>query len=208
MKKLLTVLCLLAVSLVSAQEQNKEAILQDIAKASCDCINNKNLDLNNLQREKLEMHFGLCVLESYSSSPQAQELLNISFDDSDSLEKLGETIALKMMSECSDVMTLVVGNYLDEAPIDASNLESRLNNLKFVKLDTDNQFNVLTLKDKSSGRNYTFLWLEYFEGAQWLQNEKELKKSTLSIHFVEKDFFDSKIEEYRNFKIITKLTVN
>ncbi|MFB9052232.1 hypothetical protein ACFFVB_04000 [Formosa undariae] len=209
MRNIVALLIVGFVSCVSfAQELTKDELIQKISDDTCVCMAAKDFNLATVDKSTIEMTFGLCVMESYGKYPEAVSALNVSFEDDKSLEKLGELIALRMMNSCPDVMSLLVGNYMDEIESDANiNAEEyALDNMEFSKLERDQLFNVIRFKDASSGRSYSFLWLTYFEGSQYLQDTKKIKKTNFSIQYKEQDFYDSKIEDYRNFKIITKLT--
>ena len=209
MKKTITTALLCLVSgFLFAQELTKDELVEIISNESCECINGKGLDFEAIDKQKLELNFGLCIIESYTKHPEASELLNVSFNDDKSLEALGEVVALKMMTSCPDIMSLMVGNYLEDDSIATEAPQNNtLNGLAFLSLKSNQLFNTLSFKDTSNGRTYSFLWLEYFDGSQLFENEKKLKKQVFNIQYKEQDFYDPKINDYRNFKIITKLTV-
>ncbi|QDO94822.1 hypothetical protein FNB79_12885 [Formosa sediminum] len=158
MKKIIATAFLCLVSgFLFAQELTKDELVEIISNESCECINGKGLDFNNIDKQKLELNFGLCIIESYTKHPEGSELLNISFNDNKSLEGLGELVALKMMTSCPDIMTLMVGNYLeDDSVVAEAPQDNTLEGLTFLSLKSNQQFNTLSFKDSSNGRTYNF----------------------------------------------------
>lgn len=207
MKLVTLVLCLLVVftnSLSSQSDEQKDALLQTIANESCDCINKKQIDFATVQQAQLEMEFGFCILESYSKNKkEADKVLNLTFSDEQSMEALGADVAIKMMGVCPDFMTKVAGVYA------SSEFEAAKDDIIIVGYVTNIQeslFNIVEVKD-TDNRLQKLLWLEYFEGDNLLYDLNKLKKNKVKITCYEYEMFDPKIKDYRNFKIIKKMTI-
>ena len=191
-------------SFAQDKEALKDKLFDDIAIGTCECLTRKNLDFTSLEQSKIEMEFGFCVLESYGKiKTEADKLINVSFSDEQSLEQLGVDVAFKMMTHCPDYITILAGNYA------ADEFEEGKDDIILVGYITDiqeAQFNTIELKD-TDNRLQKALWLEYFEGDNLLKDLNKLKKSKVKIICYEFEMFDPKIKEYRNFKIIKKISI-
>lgn len=205
-KSLLILLTFLGVNdgLIAQDEDKKEELLDVISMETCDCINKKNIDFAEIERTKLELEFGFCVMESYAKRKNdAEKYLGVTLSDEASLEKLGEDIAFKMMNNCPDIILALAGQYVED---ELEEIEESMTMIGDVVGLTSSQFNILSVKDKDN-RTQKFLWLEYFEGEELLKDIAKLKKETVKVSFFNLELFDPKINEYRNFKVINSIIV-
>ena len=191
-------------SFAQDDEELKDKLFDDIALGTCECLNRKNLDFSDMEQGTLEMEFGFCVLESYGKlKKEADKLINVSFSDEKSLEQLGIDVALKMMTHCPDYMSVIAGNYA------ADDFEEGKEDIIIVGNITnmqESQFNTIEIMD-TDNRTQKVLWLEYFEGDNLISDFNKLKKSKVKITCYETELYDPKIKEYRNFKVIKKISV-
>jgi hypothetical protein len=185
-----------------SSEEAKENLLNTIGIETCECVNKKNLDLSAADSNKIQLEFGLCILESYSNHKSESDiLLNVSLNDESSLEKLGEQVAIKMMTNCPDqIMALANGFEEDTQSNNDFVVTGKIMNIE------KNQFNIIEFKDNAN-RVHKLLWLEYFEGEHFLHSNNDFKNLDLEVSYYESEMFDPVIMEYRNFKVITKLSV-
>ncbi len=183
---------------------SKDKLLDLIAIETCDCVNNKDLDFSTIESTQLELEYGLCVMESYSKNKElTDKYLEVSFDDEKSLENLGVEVALKMMTHCSDFMMKLAGDYA------ADELEATKEDVVIVGKITniqESQFNIVEIRD-TGNRVQKLLWLEYFEGGNLFDDLGKLKKKKVKVTYIEKELYDPKIDDYRNFKIIKKIAL-
>ncbi len=184
-------------------EEGKENLLNTISIETCDCIAKKNLDFNSLDSDKLQLEFGFCILEGYSNNKvEADKYLDISFDDERSLELLGEQIAMKMFINCPDFITALAQDSMSDKNVQDSNdfvITGKISSIE------KSQFNIIEIKD-STNRVHKLLWLEYFEGEHFLHSGYDFKNQDFEVSYYESEMFDPSIKEYRNFKVITKLS--
>lgn len=198
MKKNILLIFLSFSNLLIAQEIIKDELLNTIGQESCECLSKKNLDFANMENGKLEMELGLCLLESYSNhKEETNGLIDMSFEDEASLNSFGEEVGLKMVTYCPDILLSIAGDYTDDVYEQGEIIG------EITKIQTS-QFNTLEIIDSTS-RKQKHLWLEYFEGANLLHDEQGLKNKKLKFFYLEKEFFDPQILEYRNFKVLTKI---
>lgn len=188
----------------NAQTEDKDTLLNTISLETCECVEKKGLDYTSNNTTKLELEFGLCIMESYGRhKKKAEKLLNVSLNDEASLEQFGEDIAFKMIDNCPDVIMALAGNYAAEEfeeVKDDLTLEG-----EFVSIESL-QFNMVEIKGDNN-RTQKLIWLQYFEGQELLSNTKKLKGKNLEVIYLQKELYDPKINEYRNFKVIKKISI-
>lgn len=172
-----------------------------IAKETCECLDAKKVKEPNLSGDELKRDVGICIIKSYSdhkSELNSEE--KEKFNDTDGMGKLGETVALKMLAFCPNMIMELGKNSKDEI---ADDKEDAFILGEVIDIQSE-QFITLQVKDQN-GRKYSFLLLTYFDTAPLLTNNDIKKKDKLKISYTEIELFDSKAKEFRYFKILTKL---
>ena len=172
-----------------------------IAKETCECLDAKKAKEPNLSGDELKRDVGICIIKSYSdhkSELNSEE--KEKFNDTDGMGKLGETVALKMLAFCPNMIMELGKNSKDEI---ADDKEDAFILGEVIDVQSE-QFITLQVKDQN-GRKYSFLLLTYFDTAPLLTNNDIKKKDKLKISYTEIELFDSKAKEFRYFKILTKL---
>lgn len=194
-------LLLLAFSFTLNAQDEKDQLLSTLADETCQCFEKKSADLKDADESQIELEFGVCLMESYGKhKKEADKLLNISFDDDKSLENLGVEIGIKMATLCPNTLMFFAGNYTDDEETIFTQVTG-----EFIKIDTK-QFNTIYIKD-GNGRTLKLLWFGYFEGQDLFLNTKKLDGKILSIEYEEMEIYDPNIEEYRDYKVITKALI-
>lgn len=187
------------ITITNAQINSKDQLLEVIAKETCDCISSKIDDVKEADATKVEMEFGLCMMESYSKhKKKADKYLDISFSDEASLENFGEEIGIKMVGYCPNVFMAFADTIEEEDVTTTKEITG-----EFSKIITE-QFNVVYFTD-SDNREQKMLWFGYFEGANLLSDTQTLKGQILLVEYEEIELFDPNILDYRNFKVIKKI---
>jgi hypothetical protein len=172
-----------------------------IAKESCECLDAKKAIDPNLSGNELKKDVGICIIKSYSDhKPELNSEEKEKFDDTDGMGKLGETVALKMLAFCPNII-IELGKNAKEDEADTKEDAFILGEVIDIQLE---QFITLQVKDQN-GRKYNFLLLTYFDTAPLLANNEIKKKDKLKVSYTEIELFDSKAKEFRYFKILTKL---
>ena len=172
-----------------------------IAKETCECLDAKKVKEPKLSGDELKKDVGICIIKSYSdhkSELNSEE--KEKFNDTDGMGKLGETVALKMLAFCPNMIMELGKNSKDEI---ADDKEDAFILGEVIDIQSE-QFITLQVKDQN-GRKYSFLLLTYFDTAPLLTNNDIKKKDKLKISYTEIELFDSKAKEFRYFKILTKL---
>ncbi|MFK7750127.1 MAG: hypothetical protein AB8B65_17170 [Kordia sp.] len=192
--------------IVTAQEEDsKQAVLDDITRDACDCITEKSS--KKITKKQLEVQLGLCLINSYGKyKKRIDKYIEISLNDPDSLENLGQEIGLNMLTICPDTFMSFAQEYIvDDLEAEVAVVPSKTDLVtgKVQKLTKD-QFNMITFEGINK-RKYKFLWLEYFEGQELLNDVKKLKKLKVTVTFESVEMYDPKMEDYRTYKVIRKI---
>lgn len=194
---------MLAVSLTGSYSlAQSDAVLDILAKESCECIKNKNIDLSKPDPESIKKEFGICVLQSYSRNSEAfgkEHPLDVG--NREAMVKLGEQVGMKMLGFCPEVLMALAGDDEEEATTTEVVYQQIEGQVSEIRTD---QFVTLVVRDKN-GRNYNFLMLDYFETASLFTNNQIKKNDKLVVSYSEVELYDPKAKEFRYFKVITGL---
>jgi len=201
MKKIAVLLVFLCSSFIYSQDT-----YDVIAKETCECLHQKNLDNVSISSEVLQNNVGVCIIKSYTShindfKPEDK----INFDDQEGMKKMGETVAIKMLTHCPDII-LELGKSTDgdnKTSVDSTNAPVLFVEGEIVSLKVE-QFVTILVKDKN-GRDYSFLFLDYFDTASLYTENKIKPKDKIKVSYTEVELYDPKTKEFRYFKIISKL---
>ncbi|WGD34473.1 hypothetical protein [Olleya sp. YS] len=181
--------------------QSKEEVVDKIAQETCQCIDAKGIDMTMENKTKIEMEFGLCLIESYNKNKkEADKYFEVSLLDESSVEGIAELVGMQMVSYCPNVFSVFIEEELEN---DNTYSVEEVSG-KFVSMTT-NEFNTIVIKDSDSNREIKLIWLTYFDGSDLLDNPKKLKGKKVKVEYEELELYDPKIEEYRNFKVISRL---
>jgi len=174
-----------------------------IAEKTCECL--KHVP-DSLDQEGQYMQLGLCMMsaaEPYKKQIKKDHDINMDQLDKVEGEKLGHIVGLKLATVCPDrliAFSQKTGNAKKE------NGESGRSKFegKVIKIDEDN-FVSFTLKD-NDGKAVKFYWLGFISSDfEMVTKYKTLLSRQLKISYYQKELFDAKTGEYRQFNIIDKL---
>jgi len=188
---------LLAFTLLLSVTANAQDVLDSIAIETCKCLD--DFDLNNIDSEKFTMQIGLCMIEKampYSDHLEREFEIDFKNIDGADGEKLGQLVGIRMATTCPDKLMAF-------ANMDTEDSEIVTNSINGILKDILTEgFNIISIED-DSGRQYSLLWLSYFENSyDLLKRKKDILGKKVSISYEEIELFDPKINEYRKFKII------
>jgi len=194
MKKIIITSLIVLVNTISYSQD----IFDKVAQESCECIAKKKSEKKSTDKKNTSVEFGVCVINSYSN--HASEFTGEKFDlnDTEAMRKLGEKVALKMLTYCPDSVMELADD--DEKEVADKNLTITG---EITEIKTE-QFVSIVLKDEKS-RLHTFILLDYFDTAGIFTDNKLNKKDKVSISYIESELYDPKMKEFRYFKIITGL---
>lgn len=211
MKTLVTTITLLLVTLVAFPQD----YMTKIAKESCSCVEDASREYDD--PDEMLMQFGLCMI--MVAEPYRKKLkkdYDIDFDHIErDAEKLGTLIGMKMAGECPETLIkltkdaegseLVEERYgIDDDDDDADESATASFRGTVTKVETD-QFVVFTIEDRT-GVKKKFIWLHHFSNSLNLEEEyNNMVGKMLKIRYIEKDLFDARISEYKEFNIMSSV---
>lgn len=174
--------------------------MDKIVEESCSCIDDIDLASPNTT-----MKVGLCMIQS--ATPYAKELKRdhgIDFDQIETEgEKLGGLIATQMITVCPTKLIEIAS--LDAESDDDENSVALLNETGTVTKIEQEAFIVFTLKNPQ-GKVSKFYWLNFPTSNLELASEYEkLLQKEVQIEYRTEEFFDPKLEGYRQHNIISSI---
>lgn len=180
-----------------------QAYMDKIVQNSCDCVSEISDTLN---QDQFNFDFGICLINA--AMPFKKELLknheinmdNIDFEG----EKLGRLIALQMASTCPRILARLTGSV--DSDEETSEEEALYYEGVITKIEKET-FVVFTMKEET-GKSTKFYWLTFIDSnIDVAENYESLlgKKVELTYDFYE--FYDARINEYRNFNLIEYLNI-
>lgn len=175
---------------------------EKIAKATCDCFNNKSLDLSSMDQSTLELNFGLCILEGYSKfSNELPENEKIDFGNEKQMEKFGEDIAMQMLTTCPELI-LKLGEGYNDLEEEKSTEDITLEGT-FIGTKKDAFLNV-QIKE-SNGRTHNIILLDYFQNSYLITDNILKNKSQVIVTYYEVELYDATINRFIKTKILTDI---
>lgn len=192
-----------------------------ITEQSCQCVENLP---DSMTSNALTMQFGLCIINA--AKPYRQEIKRDYGIDTDDIfingEKLGQIIGMEMATTCPDLLIHITTRMLDD---ENSYVSERLYGsdemdldeyedfdfyssiyAKITAIDTE-LFYVFTVRDQG-GKSVKLYWLDPFLSDVDIQeNPNNFIGQSFNFEYEELEFFDPKLNEYRNFRIIRSITI-
>ena len=181
--------------------------MDKIVEKACDCVS--DIDKNG---ENYTIKLGLCMIEA--SMPYAKQIKKdygidmIGIHGKDA-QKLGQILGMKMASKCPNALIEATNEVLEDDKVDIyGNLENTTNEsvtgvINDIREET---FVTLSIKDEN-GKISKYIWLTYVECEEdFLTNYKDYLGEEVTIKYQVQEFFDPKIQEYRNYNVITSVT--
>lgn len=189
---------LLIFSLATANTCFAEDFLDSVAKKTCTCLD--NVPVANLSQDNSKAQMGVCIIGA--TSPQEREQFKKDYGlDFNQLDKngtrIGEIIGVRVVTTCPASIQRVM-------LVDNKNAVSNVTGV-ITKIEQDFPV-VFSLKD-NQGKVIRLYWVDPVESEQDLPNTYgNLIGKTVEVSYKSKDMFDPKIGEYRQFKVISKLS--
>ncbi len=191
-------LLLLLISPLLAQKNYMDAIVND----ACGCLEKVSTDLNT---DQTTLELGLCIIEAalpYKEQILADYGINLENMDTEG-GKLGNLIGVKMASVCPKLLVALSEQATEDKEDDTP--KERFFSGQVTKINTDLFVN-FTIKNEE-GKSLKFYWLTFIKANDgMLQDYEKLKGKKVRIMYLQQEFFDPKIEEYRYFNVITSLS--
>ncbi len=190
-------------TLISHHGFSQEYIDKIVLK-SCECLDNIP---DSTDAEQFNMELGICIIEA--SLPYKKQLKKDYDIDMDNLieegEKLGQIIGVKLVSICPDSFRKITQLMeSDEEQVEHSEYEA-----KGIISKIENDFFVtFSIKDPN-GKTAKYYWLTFVSADFELENDyTSLMGKSVKVSYEIQEFYDPKIEEYRQFFILTKMALS
>lgn len=191
-----------------------------ITEKSCQCVEELS---DTLSSNALTMQFGLCIINA--AKPYRAEIKRDYGIDTDDIfingERLGQIIGMEMATGCPDLLIQITTQMLDD---ENSYVSERLYGSddfdigeyadydfyssvygKITAIDIE-LFYVFSVRDQS-GKSIKLYWLDPFLSDVNIQeNPKSFVGQSFDFEYEELEFFDPKLQEYRNFRVIRSMT--
>lgn len=178
-------------SILSAQED----YMQVIADKSCECLAERKENKSKLSSEEI----GTCLLIATKDyKDQILEDYDLDLNDlgGGNGERLGELIGSKMAFACPELLMGTANTEQENSAFTATGKVLDITKETFVVFELKND----------NGKVEKFYWLSYVESDLNLQSKyNDLTGEEVEIEYIEQELFDSRINEYRKFNLITAL---
>lgn len=193
--------------LITSSAYSQDAIIDIVAKETCECMSAKKTDLTKVNVEDLQMDLGICMLKSYSEhSKDFDESSKINITDEEEMGAFGEKIAMKMINYCPDFI-IELGKIaiaedeaaaFEEGKKQSASIEGVITEIKY------DQFVTISVKDKNN-RIHNLLLLNYFDTASLFTNGDVKKGTSVVISYSDTELYDSTSKDFRFYKVISGL---
>ena len=219
MKKILTTLF----SIFFIFSLNAQDVADKIAEDACECID--AVDQESGSKKDMETMMGLCLISAaqpYNDQLKKQYGIDMSKDlNSKKGKKLGEIIGVRMLGYCPGyVMAMGGRKSYAEAKQEYRNRKSTTEEVEeaaeaveeeevvelmslsgsIVEVSSDDFVSIMV--KQGDGRQVKLYWMEYFEGAEALENIDALKGKEVVFEYEEREFFEPQIKQYIKYKVI------
>lgn len=188
-------LTLLAItSGLSAQD-----VLDKIARESCDCLN--ALDRTTMKGDALQMQLGLCMMKAaapYEKELRKQHKVDMARLDSDTGERLGELVGMRLVSVCPDFLAMISEMQEETEPATPDAPVTSVNGT--VTGLRDRQFSTVLVKDVS-GRTVELMRLEHFPNADMLAGTAATGLSA-TFFYTMRELYDPVAGTYRSTNVL------
>lgn len=198
MKRILVVAFLFfSVNTIFAQD-----FMDKIVKKTCECLDNIS---DTLPEDRFNMELGLCMLDAANPyKRQIKKEYGIDLENIDTEgERLGRIIGLKMAGACPNSLVKITNRVkVDEPPpVDELSVVGTVTKIE------DDLFVVISLKDEL-GKITKYYWLGFIETANDLTGSyASLQGKSIRVTYVNQEYFEPKLKEYRQFPVIKKITI-
>ncbi|MGE0638168.1 MAG: hypothetical protein AB7G44_07335 [Bacteroidia bacterium] len=202
MKKSLLIICFLGLTFKGFTQD----YLDKIAQSSCECLD--KVGDTTLTTDAYNMKLGLCMLEaSVPYKKQLKKDYNIDFAKIDEQgEELGALIGMRMASHCPEGLLKIAAMYNDGTEGTVEEEEYTDNSASGVVIKVETEFFVTFSVKDDAGKISKYYWLSFPDSNQELQySYKDLLAKNVTINYTPQDFFDPKIEAYRQFNVISRI---
>lgn len=154
----------------------------------------------------LQFYFGM---QMFGNMPSFEKYFDTKIGDTDKMDKIGEQLGLKLVSDCPVFMALSLKASPEGAlqeEMDGEGFEEEVYEFPEMKgtflAVTGKDFATIEIKG-DDGKKYAFLWFAQFEGSELLETDlKALKGKRVSIEYNE---FEHYVPSKKSYQVIKEM---
>lgn len=181
-----------------------QTYLEKIGSETCECL--EKIPESKSQDEK-NMALGLCMIESampYKKQLKKHNQIDLSdMGNEKTITELGTLVGLQMAATCPKALMVFAGEYSENE--EDTNGDSSMMSGTVSKISNE-YFVCFSIKSDENGKTEKYYWLEEIETDLDLKEEyKSLLDKNIRFSADTKTLFDPKINDYRQFNIITEI---
>jgi hypothetical protein len=188
---------LLATSL-SGQGTN-DVFIKQITRETCDEVT--KIDFSKKTADEFKLSLGLVLVKVMGQHQDELRSRGVNPGDPKSLEKVATEVGMRLATDCPVFVEALTRNpdtirEFSEGESSSGNVSGKL--LKIV----GGEFTYLQVED-DKGKIQKLWWMEYFNGSnKFLADPQRQLNKTVRIDYVEKEMFNSMLNDYVKIKVI------
>ena len=167
---------------------------------------------DTIDREEYLMSLGTCMINAalpYKKKLKADYGINLDNIDEKAGEQLGKIVGLRMANKCPKSLLKITRMDNEDTQNETTSPQSP-DSKTFTGTVTaveNEPFVVFSIKD-DLGKTARFFWLNFVQcDSDLVAHYTSLVGSTVKIQYSSSEFFDPKINEYRQFNIIQSVNI-
>src|SRR5262245_19827414 len=176
-----------------------DVFVKQLTRETCDEV--VKIDFSKKTAEEFKLSLGLVLVKVMGQHQQELRERGVNPGDPKSLEKVATEVGMRLAADCPvfvEALTRNPDTIRDFAENESSsgNISGRL--LKIV----GGEFTYLQVED-DKGKIQKLWWMEYFDGSnKFLADPQRQLNKTVRIDYVEKEMFNSTLNDYVKIKVI------
>ena len=200
MKRMLLLLIVAGFSFAAFSQasnaEKKDSLMKAISSDACkEIVKNKD----EIKGDNLEMNLGLIMMGLIADrATELQDAFQFDMANPESMTAFSEQLGMKLAIECPEFLKLLTEKAGGIAPTPEPAKKILALPVTFEKVVPGDitYFQART----SNGKIEKFYWLEYFDGANLLQ-EKIKPGGKINVQYYEKEVYNSRLKEYVTIKV-------
>ena len=196
----LTIGCLLMATTLFAQDAT-DGLIKQITKDTC--VELSRLDFSKQTTDELKVSLGLALVKVMGQHQAELKSAGFNTSDSKSVEKLAVDVGMRLVTDCPTFFETLTKNpnHIKELALNES---SGTISGKLVRI-VGGDFTHLLIED-TKGKVERLWWMEYFSGSNvLLSNPQTQLNRSLKVSYVEREIFNSTLNDYVKVKVITRI---
>ncbi len=205
MRRMLSAVGLTTVFMLLAGTLQAQDMLDKLAKDMCPCMEGIS---ETMPKDSVTLKMGICMLTA--SMPYEKELrkkhgIDLAKIDGESGERLGQLVAVRLMTTCPDFASLAIKLAEDEAPPPPPSGPPVRIVQGTVQDVTPSQFLTITVRT-DAGPSYEFLLLDHVTNAEQVSQEPGKAKGFFAKWgYEEREFFDPYTRTYKTYRVLRSI---